>query len=139
MRETGMKNPEITRSDAAVIAVLCAILIAGVAVGYVGDGARRRPAEHLLAKRQQLYHIDINSAEQAELELLPGIGPARANKIIAYREEYGPFASVAALKNVKGISEAVVAKLAPFAQARPEARPDGAKEPAGAETNACTR
>ena len=50
--------------------------------------------------------ININTASQAELEKLPGIGEKTAEKIIEYREENGPFQSIEDLKNVSGIGEA---------------------------------
>ena len=47
--------------------------------------------------------VNINSASQAELETLPGIGPTTAQKIIEYREENGPFQSTEDIMNVSGI------------------------------------
>ncbi|MEW6459251.1 MAG: ComEA family DNA-binding protein [Bacillota bacterium] len=49
--------------------------------------------------------ININTADRAELERLPGIGPSLAERIIRYREQNGPFSSVDDLKNVSGIGE----------------------------------
>lgn len=50
--------------------------------------------------------ININTATQAELEQLPGIGPSKAVQIIAYREANGPFLSIEDIKNVSGIGDA---------------------------------
>ena len=47
--------------------------------------------------------ININFASQAELELLPGIGPTTALKIIQYREQNGPFLATEDIINVPGI------------------------------------
>jgi competence protein ComEA len=49
--------------------------------------------------------IDLNSADGAALEELPGIGPALAERILAWREEHGRFASVEDLLAVPGIGE----------------------------------
>lgn len=55
--------------------------------------------------------VNINTASAEELETLPGIGPALAERIIAYRETYGLFESVDDLINVKGIGESVLSEL----------------------------
>ena len=55
--------------------------------------------------------IDINMADAAALQTLPGIGETKAAAIIAHREANGPFATVDALQNVKGIGEKTLGKL----------------------------
>ena len=49
------------------------------------------------------WPLDINRATAAQLEALPGIGPALAGRIVDYREENGGFLSVEELLNVEGI------------------------------------
>jgi competence protein ComEA len=55
--------------------------------------------------------VDINRASAAELEELPGVGPATAEAIIAHRDQNGPFASVDELLDVRGIGEAKLEQL----------------------------
>ena len=62
--------------------------------------------------------IDLNSASEAELMALPGIGPARARAILAYRREKGSFAAVSDLGRVPGFGGGLVARLTPFLMAR---------------------
>ena len=56
--------------------------------------------------------ININTASQAQLETLNGVGPATATAIIEHREQAGSFKTVEEITNVKGIG---AKKLANFA------------------------
>lgn len=55
--------------------------------------------------------ININKADAAELQKLPGIGPAKAAAIIEYRQASGPFKVVEDLKKISGIGEKTFDKL----------------------------
>jgi len=55
--------------------------------------------------------VNINTATQAELETLPGIGPALAGRILDYREANGPFPDVESLQNVSGIGPATLEEI----------------------------
>ena len=55
--------------------------------------------------------VNLNTATQAELEKLPGVGPAMAKTIIEYRQKNGGFKKVEELMNVKGIGEKSFLKL----------------------------
>lgn len=52
--------------------------------------------------------VNINTADAKTLEALEGVGPSKAEAIVEYRKEHGPFKSLEALANVKGIGESVV-------------------------------
>ncbi|TCS73465.1 competence protein ComEA [Sulfuritortus calidifontis] len=65
--------------------------------------------------------LDINSATQADLAALPGLGPAKARAIVKYREKHGPFRNLNDVINVKGMSRESVAKLGEeLAKAEPQ-------------------
>lgn len=51
------------------------------------------------------FPLDINQADSKALQALPGIGEVLAGRIIAYRDENGPFSSPDQLMNVEGIGE----------------------------------
>ena len=51
--------------------------------------------------------VNINTADAAQLEALDGIGPTLAQRIVAYREEHGPFADIESIMDVNGIGEGI--------------------------------
>lgn len=55
--------------------------------------------------------VDLNTAGVQELDTLPGVGPVLAQRIVDWRTDVGPFASVADLTQVSGIGDALVAGL----------------------------
>lgn len=58
-----------------------------------------------------LAGVDVNAADSAALEELPGIGPSKAAAIIAYREQNGPFKTIDDLDKVEGIGPSTLANL----------------------------
>ena len=55
--------------------------------------------------------IDLNTADQALLETLPGIGPSLAQRILSYRQQIGGFTSKEQLLNVSGIGSKRYAQI----------------------------
>ncbi len=58
-----------------------------------------------------LAGVDINTASQADLESVKGLGPVKAKAIIEYRNKHGMFKSVEELANVKGIGAGILKQL----------------------------
>lgn len=58
--------------------------------------------------------VDLNAASSAELQVLPGIGPATATRIIEYRQKNGDFQKIEELMNVQGIGEKTFLQLRPL-------------------------
>ena len=76
---------------------------------------------------REALRMNLNRAGARLLTQLPGIGPKKAEAVVAYREAHGAFASVADLQQVRGIGPKTVEKLAPllFVEA-PAPPPDSA-------------
>ena len=86
--------------------------------------------------------VDVNNADATGLDTLPGIGPAKAATIIAYRDQNGPFLAVEDLIHVSGIGPATLEKMRPMVCAigpdatvtTPASGGDTSQAPAGAST-----
>lgn len=61
-----------------------------------------------------LLVVNLNSADEAELMRLPGIGPARARAILDFRRRHGSFRSVSQLLRIRGIGRATLRRLRPM-------------------------
>ena len=62
--------------------------------------------------------VDLNRATASELRQLPGIGPVTAQRIIAHREQHGPFLTPEDLMEVSGIGSRTLERLAPLVTVR---------------------
>jgi competence protein ComEA len=60
--------------------------------------------------------VNLNTATEAELESLPGVGPSTAQSIISYRTQHGPFHRVDDLLNVRGIGPSKLDQIRPRAR-----------------------
>jgi competence protein ComEA len=97
-------------------------LIASVTAGLLGGapvwGQSQKPAEPAPAATTKtemavkpVGKININTADEAGLMTLKGIGEAKAKAIIEHRQKNGPFKTVDDLANVKGIGDKTLAEL----------------------------
>ena len=78
------------------------------AVGIQDSGGRQDESSQSSASDGK---VDINTASEAELCNVPGIGAVRAAAIVAYRQENGSFSSVEDIMNVSGIKEGTFEKI----------------------------
>lgn len=69
--------------------------------------------------------ININTATAEQLEMLTGIGPALAARILAYRADYGPFRQPEDLQNVRGIGPRTIERLIPYVTTEGETETPG--------------
>lgn len=115
VRAAGGVRPGVDRSTVNLARPLTdgeQVLIGVGPPGGVPDGVSTSPAASPGAGPGAL--VNINTADQAALETLPGVGPVTAQAILQWRTENGAFTSVDELLEVSGIGDATLAKIAPY-------------------------
>ncbi len=75
---------------------------------------RTAPANQNLTDIRSQMKVQINRASAADLQVIPGIGPALAHRIITNRQAQGDFQALADLDRVSGIGERTIEKIAPY-------------------------
>ena len=91
------------------IALASFVILASVSAPASFAQDKEKPAAKAAAPAGGV--VNLNSATQAQLETLPGIGAATAKRIIEHRQKNGNFKKVEELMNVKGIGEKAFLKL----------------------------
>lgn len=110
-------SPPGTRLVAALIA-LGLLATAWLRMGRV-VAPREGEAPPLAALPWPDMRLDLNSASAAELTVVPGLGPALAQRIVADRQRRGPFGSVEELERVQGVAAALIEQVTPHLVAEP--------------------
>jgi competence protein ComEA len=103
-------NPIASRR--LVAGILSALLV--LSATAPGRAAPQVPARGASAKAAPSAPVDVNTASAADLQTVPGIGKALAQRIVEFREKNGPFGEVADLVKVRGIGEKSIQRLKPY-------------------------
>ena len=115
-------------------------LIALLLVALVGLELASAPVCFPATKKPPARPIDINSASSVQLQEVPGIGPATAEKILAMRKSYGAFKSVDDLLSVRGIGPKRLEKMRKYlvaGHAPPGRKPGGSASTSSTKPAAC--
>jgi competence protein ComEA len=100
--------------------MLAFALLASVAMMACAHAEHLAPATPVLVPEPGA--VDLNRATASDLIALPGIGPAKAEAILAYRGKRGGFRRVEELRRVKGFGRKTVARLRPLVTVTPPPR-----------------
>lgn len=128
-----MKVPEkLTKTEGAILVLTLLFVLCTAAVFWRSGGgeemeyvvrseyaqlAQEDPSQEewdeswLLEEPTAEKPLNLNSADVEELDLLPGVGPVLAERIVAYRAENGPFAAKEDIMKVSGIGEGIFAQI----------------------------
>uniref|UniRef100_A0A7C2PGZ8 Helix-hairpin-helix domain-containing protein n=1 Tax=Schlesneria paludicola TaxID=360056 RepID=A0A7C2PGZ8_9PLAN len=105
----------LSRGDRWFLSVMLAVLAGLLAMHYRRDAARE--SEPVAVVRPQspdyVFQLDPNTATWVEWTQLDGIGGTLAKRIVAHREEHGPFRTPEDLGRVKGIGPKTLDKMRP--------------------------
>jgi competence protein ComEA len=105
--------PLPTASEAAASEAVFAVREAGAGT-LPGSEAAAEAEPHSWIYATEPLLVNINTADSEELQRLPGIGPAKAEAILAYRAQHGDFERPEDLMKVPGIKAATFARLEPY-------------------------
>ncbi|MGD0383935.1 MAG: helix-hairpin-helix domain-containing protein [Thermoguttaceae bacterium] len=106
----------LRRADQSVVAVLVLLALAAIGGWWISKsspGNRLAEADQA-QQRTARFQVDINTADESELNQLPGIGDTRARRIIETRQTAGPFAEPDDLRNVKSIGPKIMERIRPY-------------------------
>lgn len=99
-----MKHKEIL-----ALSVLISVLLIINIVNYTVWKSNKK--SYALIIEEEMRQISINNANEEQLEMLPGIGPALARRIVEFREKNGEFKKIEDIKKVKGIGEKLFERI----------------------------
>lgn len=94
-----------------VMAVVAALIICGSVQPIVAAVQDRSADREAASAARDADKVELNTADQAGLETLPGVGPRTAELIIEYRTKNGGFRKIEELMNVRGIGERTFLRL----------------------------
>ncbi len=119
------ESPLFPRPVQAALGLICLLIAVGLGfrAWHLTAGASR-PLD-----LQSTFPLDLNNATLVELELLPGIGPTLAQRLVEYREARGGFRDVADLHDIPGIGPMLFEQLRERVCIGPIARQASPTEP----------
>jgi len=117
MSEKAPQHRRLLRwADQTAVAALVLLGLTATAWWWLRHGGRQgalieiEQAEPLAAD----FRVDINAADWPEIMQLPGVGETIARRIVAWREQHGPFHSLEDLRRVRGIGPKTLERIRPY-------------------------
>lgn len=109
-------KPQITVSIAVVVVMLGGAFYSAWLSEGTPEVVYSASLDEVAEESGEPLRIDLNTADEEELDDLPGVGPATAEEIVGYRRTHGLFESVEDLDDVTGIGPATLEEIEPLAE-----------------------
>ena len=105
-------RPWVTRAEAVATLALASAFIVWVGVIVLRQRQAGRDVHWVRGSVNGAnYLVDFNHAGAPELTLLPGLGPSKAERIVKWRQEHGPYHSLEELRKAAGLSAKELAAI----------------------------
>jgi competence ComEA-like helix-hairpin-helix protein len=88
----------LTKQEILVLSFIGLAALLGIGINFYSKS-------NLLIEKQTVFKININTADKEELMKLDGIGLTLAERILKFRNRYGPFKKIEDIKKIYGIGE----------------------------------
>lgn len=113
----------LKRADQAAVGGLVLVALVAMAAWWLRQGGWQGRLIEIdrQPKLEARFVVDINRADWPELAQLPGIGRTLAQRIVASRDEHGPFVDHDELRRVRGIGPKTLEKMRPYLRPIPSA------------------
>lgn len=109
-------KPQITVSVLVVVVLLGGALYSARLSEGAPEVVYSASLEEVAEEAGEPLRVDLNTADEQELQDLPGVGPATAEDIVSYRRTNGLFGSVEELEEVSGIGPKTLEEIEPLAE-----------------------
>jgi len=130
MRLTETDTPAAVSRPAEAAPRLAIILTGVFLVGVLVWRGNHTPRDGPHAVLDPGFMVDVNRADAATLQLLPGLGPSIAENVVKHRETAGPFRRAEELEQVRMIGPVLRERMTPWITLGPPADHGGVKPPA---------
>lgn len=116
---TNAEHHHWTHSLARPAGAVLVIALAGIALYGALGRSHVGPPPTVALSTVSSTQLDLNTATAAQLQLLPGVGPAIAQRIVDDRDARGPYRTIRDLDRVKGVGPRTLERLRPHLSISP--------------------
>ena len=107
-------RPRKVKRSAQKPAPLAAVLVGVMLAVTLVSWKKRAMPVGSMPYTDAAYRLDLNAAARDEFQMLPGVGPVMAARIVSHRHEFGGFANVEELDHIHGVGLRTLERIRPW-------------------------